>query len=99
MTTAYVASGFTGASAGSALATLLWPLGGWTLVCATGAAIAVLALAGWALGQSALNPRASHKRRASSRRMSLANRKSAQPPRRAAAMARATSDEPRPGPR
>lgn len=72
VTTAYVASGFTGASAGSALATLLWPLGGWTLVCATGAAIAVLALAGWAHGQSALNPRASYKRRASSRRMSLA---------------------------
>lgn len=50
LNTAFVTGNFLGGATGSALAALLWGVGGWSAVCAAGTALAVLAVAIWALG-------------------------------------------------
>jgi predicted MFS family arabinose efflux permease len=51
LNTAYVSGLFLGGAAGSAAATVLWSLGGWTAVTVTGMALSALALAVWAAGR------------------------------------------------
>ncbi|MEU8817657.1 MFS transporter [Actinoplanes sp. NPDC048796] len=51
LNTIYVTSNFLGGAAGSALATILWPVGGWTLICAVGIALSCFALGVWAVGR------------------------------------------------
>jgi predicted MFS family arabinose efflux permease len=47
VTTAYVTGNFVGGAIGSAAGSLAWEAGGWSAVCATGAAIALVAFAFW----------------------------------------------------
>jgi predicted MFS family arabinose efflux permease len=47
VTTAYVTSNFIGGALGSAAGSIAWGAGGWSAVCAVGAAIAALALVLW----------------------------------------------------
>ncbi len=49
VTTAYMTACFAGGAIGSAAAAVSWSLGGWTGICATGAAVAAVALVMWAL--------------------------------------------------
>lgn len=51
LNTAYVTTNFLGGAAGSAAATLLWSVGGWTAVTLTGIALSCFALFVWALGR------------------------------------------------
>ncbi len=51
LNTAFVTVNFIGGAAGSALAALLWQVGGWTAVMAGGAAILLVALVVWALNR------------------------------------------------
>ncbi len=51
ITTAYMVAYFLGGTAGTLLAALAYDAGGWEAVCATGAAIMVVALAVWGLTQ------------------------------------------------
>ncbi|MEV4623852.1 MFS transporter [Asanoa sp. NPDC049573] len=48
LNTTYVVASFTGAAMGSALATTLWPAGGWPAITATGIVLSCAALAVWA---------------------------------------------------
>ncbi|MFF1602863.1 MFS transporter [Streptomyces mirabilis] len=54
LNTAFVASNFIGGAIGSAAASILWAHGGWTSICAAGAALIVLALLVWAAGRRTL---------------------------------------------
>jgi predicted MFS family arabinose efflux permease len=47
VTTAYVTANFTGGAFGSAVGSLAWGTGGWGVVCAVGAGIALLAIGFW----------------------------------------------------
>ena len=51
LNTAYVVASFSGAALGSALATTLWPAGGWTAVTTTGLVLSAAALTIWAVGR------------------------------------------------
>jgi len=51
VTTAYITSCFAGGAVGSAAAAGAWSLGGWTAVCATGAAFAATGVTAWLLVQ------------------------------------------------
>ncbi|MFI5836146.1 MFS transporter [Micromonospora sp. NPDC051300] len=51
LNTALAASNFVGAAAGSAAATTLWAIGGWTAITIAGAALCCFALTVWALGR------------------------------------------------
>jgi predicted MFS family arabinose efflux permease len=51
LNTAYVTSNFLGGAIGSAVATVLWSIGGWTAVSIAGIALSCLALAIWAVGR------------------------------------------------
>jgi len=51
LNTAFVTSNFIGGSIGSALATVLWNLGGWPAVMEAGMLASAFALAVWALGR------------------------------------------------
>ncbi|MFG1677399.1 MFS transporter [Micromonospora sp. NPDC049282] len=51
LNTALATSNFIGAAVGSAAATMLWSVGGWTAITSTGAALCGVALAAWALGR------------------------------------------------
>jgi predicted MFS family arabinose efflux permease len=48
--TAFVTSNFIGGAIGSAVASLLWSVGGWSAVTIAGACLSCFALAVWALG-------------------------------------------------
>ncbi|GIF46485.1 putative MFS family arabinose efflux permease [Asanoa ferruginea] len=48
LNTAFVVASFTGAALGSALATTLWPSGGWPAITTTGIVLSCVALAVWA---------------------------------------------------
>jgi len=51
LNTAYVVASFTGAALGSALATTLWPAGGWPAITTAGLTLSIAALAVWAVGR------------------------------------------------
>ncbi|MFJ9588664.1 MFS transporter [Streptomyces acidicola] len=54
LNTAFVASNFIGGAIGSAAASVLWAHGGWSSICAAGAALSMLALLVWAAGRRTL---------------------------------------------
>ena len=51
LNTAYVTTNFIGGALGSAAATALWSVGGWTAVTGAGAALSAVALLVWAVGR------------------------------------------------
>ncbi|HTF09668.1 MAG TPA: MFS transporter [Asanoa sp.] len=56
LNTTYVVASFSGAATGSAIATTLWPTGGWPAITTTGIVLSCVALAIWATGRRAAHP-------------------------------------------
>jgi predicted MFS family arabinose efflux permease len=51
LNTTYVVASFTGAALGSAIATTVWPTGGWAAISTAGIVLSVVALTFWAVGR------------------------------------------------